>query len=88
MYALSGDKLSGDLRPERVQKWMVFEKDGGVDGAVVRGGYVVSREWVEGYVALVVMSLPLVVLDGGMGGFGGSWAGGRRIYRGKRENRR
>ena len=29
VYALSGDKLSGDLRPERVQKWMVFEKDGG-----------------------------------------------------------
>ena len=48
VYALSGDKLSGDLRPERVQKWMVFEKDGGVDGTVVRGGYVVSREWVEG----------------------------------------
>ena len=50
MYALSRDKLSGDLRPERVQKWMVFEKDSGVDGTVVRGGYVVSRprEWVEG----------------------------------------
>ena len=28
VYALSRDKLSGDLRPERVQKWMVFEKDG------------------------------------------------------------
>ena len=53
VYAFSGDvhrdRLSGDLRPERVQKWMVFEKDGGVDGgSVVRGGYVVSREWVEG----------------------------------------
>ena len=48
MYAVSGDEPSGDLRPDRVRKWVVFEKDGGADGTVVRDGYVVSREWVEG----------------------------------------
>ena len=35
----------------------------------------------------MVMILPLVVLGGGMGGFGGSWAGGRKISRKTRKSK-
>ena len=49
VYAFSGDvhrdRLSGDLRPERVQKWMVFEKDGGVDGGSVVDMWCQGNGW-------------------------------------------